>query len=151
MANARLAQIKRLKNNIGSIPNEAVINSDVIAVEKTVNADKGLLTIVGKEIKSEVKSAYNILDEQYQGLAEIYARTCERELEVLDATKKHTSSLKDKAGQISIALARIEKIVGPDFEKELDRLERFAKVVETLDALNKSGVIERVVKAMQNK
>jgi hypothetical protein len=77
-----------------------------------------------------------------------YKKMVLREIEVEQRTTTHTAKLKDKAGQIFDALAKIEKLTGHDFEAKLQRLERFATAVDTLDRLNKTGKLADVARAI---
>ena len=65
-----------------------------------------------------------------------------------ESTKKHVQSLKNQAVQVADALARINKLIGVDFDLQVHRLERFADAVDRLDKLNRNGKLGAVSAAI---
>jgi len=119
------------KRSESTILNEAKIQSELV----TIYEDETIKTL--KKGKIMVEDAFSSFDASYK-------RMIQREIDVEAHTKVHLSKLKDRMNQIAEALGKIEKLTGPDFETKLQRLERFANAVETLDRLNKTGKLAEV-------
>ena len=121
-------------------------DENVIRLSGAVGAAPSLTEL---EVKENLTRGAKICSDTVAFFDEVYCRMAKRELEMVDSTKKHVSVLKERANAVSEALARIDKMMGSDFEVRLQRLERFAAAVETLDALSRSGKVEAIVMALK--
>jgi methyl-accepting chemotaxis protein len=74
-------------------------------------------------------------------LTQVHADLSER-------TKRSVSKAKDAAQQMTDAMNRLTKQLGPDFEARLQQLERLTECMEKLSALQKDGRLESVMTAM---
>lgn len=61
--------------------------------------------------------------------------------------KEAVSRAKDTANQLGDALARVNRMLGSDFETRLAQLERLADAMTKLADLEKSGGLQSLVKA----
>jgi len=64
-------------------------------------------------------------------------------------TKESVSRAKDAAAQMTDAMNKITKLVGPDFEKRLEQLERLTNCMERLRDLNETGKLTGVLDALR--
>jgi hypothetical protein len=55
---------------------------------------------------------------------------------------------KDMSAQMTDAMNKVTKLVGPDFEKRLDQLEQLTKCLERLSALNDAGKLAPMLAAL---
>jgi hypothetical protein len=106
-------------------------------------------TVLEDSVKKTLKQGTEICRESFEVFNKAYRDMAEQQLATADMAKKHSSFLKDRANQIAESLQKIQKIVGGDFETRLQQLERFTDAVERLDALQKSGRLEAISKALQ--
>ena len=58
---------------------------------------------------------------------------------------------KDMAAQMSDAMNKVTKVVGPDFEKRLAQLEQLTACLERLSALNDAGKLSPMLSALSVK
>lgn len=87
------------------------------------------------------------------------ANRMESALENLLATERMTSEkakaavsrAKDSAAQLGDALAKVERLLGRDFESRLSQLERLAGALSNLADLNRSGQLTDILKALSSK
>jgi hypothetical protein len=117
-------------------------------IERDAIAFPGLVNVFEDETTKTVRHGTKMVEDAFAVFDFAYKKMLAREIEVEKRTTTHVAKLKDKAGQIFDALAKIEKLTGPDFESKLQRLERFANAVETLDRLNKNGKLADVARAI---
>ena len=79
--------------------------------------------------------------------------TPERNLKSFADTKEKAttaiSRAKDQANQVSDAMNRITKMLGPDFEKRLAQLVTLTDCLERLAALDKAGKLDPLLKALR--
>ena len=68
--------------------------------------------------------------------------------DVSTKTKTAASRGKDAANQLTEAVHRITKLAGSDLENHVKNLERLNTALETLAAFEKSGLLERIGKAI---
>ena len=69
-----------------------------------------------------------------------------------DTKEKATTAIsraKDQANQVSDAMNRITKMLGPDFEKRLAQLVTLTDCLERLAALDKAGKLDPLLKALR--
>ena len=111
-------------------------------------AESGQPTVMEEETLKTLRNGAQKVDEAYAVFDAAFCKMAKREAEVEAATKKHVAILKDKANQVAEALARIEKMTGPDFEVKLQRLERLAAAVDALDGLNSRGKLAGIMSAI---
>ena len=107
-----------------------------------------LVNVFEDETAKTMRHGTKMAEDAFTVFDSAYKKMLAREIEVEKQTSLHVAKLKDKAGQIFDALAKIEKLTGPDFESKLQRLERFANAVDTLDRLNKAGKLADVARAI---
>lgn len=89
----------------------------------------------------ELDAATKRMDEALNALLESEKATSEK-------AKAAISRAKDSAGQIGDALARVNRLLGSDFEAKLAQLERTAQALSQLAELDKSGRLAGVISAL---
>lgn len=123
-------RIEHRNSNEELVKDAAMLPLGVTTFEKSINHT----VRTGTEL---AKDAFDVFDKAYRQMMQ-------REVEVEAKVKTHTAIIKDKANQVAEALARINKLAGPDFEEKLLKLERFAAAMDTLDRLNRTGKLAEV-------
>jgi len=123
----------------GRDKDESLKDAAMVPVMVTMFEDSTAKTL--RQGTTMVEDAYKVFDIAYK-------RMIDREIEVEGMVKIHVSKMKDKMGQIADAVAKIEKLTGPGFDTKLERLERFAAAVETLDRLNRTGKLSEVAMSL---
>lgn len=63
--------------------------------------------------------------------------------------KEAISRAKDQAAQMTDAFNKMQKMLGPDFEKRLAQLKEFTDCMERLNLLEKAGRLEAIFKALK--
>lgn len=63
--------------------------------------------------------------------------------------KDSVGRAKDQAAQMTDAMNKMTKLLGPDFEKRLGQLEQLTSCMERLAELNKSGKLAEVLDAIR--
>jgi ABC-type transporter Mla subunit MlaD len=91
---------------------------------------------------AELESAANRMYSALNTLIE-----CEKE--TTEKAKQAIGRAKDSAAQIGDALARVNKLIGTDFESRLAQLERTATALEKLAELDKAGKLAGVIAALK--
>lgn len=91
---------------------------------------------------AELESAANRMYGALQTLIE-----CEKD--TTEKAKQAIGRAKDSAAQIGDALARVNKLIGPDFEARLAQLERTATALDNLAELDKAGKLAGVIAALK--
>lgn len=66
-----------------------------------------------------------------------------------ERVKAAVSRAKNGANQLGDALARVNKVLGSDFERKIDQLERVATALATLAELDKAGKLSGVLAALK--
>lgn len=137
----RKTVIDAMKSGVfeGDLPKADLLNQAAVAAAPTVFED---------EVKKTLASAIQSVDDKYRVFNDSFNRMARREIEVVEATKKHVGVIKERANAVAEALARIDKLAGFDFDEKLKRLERFAAAVDTLSQLNKTGRLADLAKAV---
>lgn len=106
---------------------------------------------VSQETERNISLANQKLQEQFDAFDERFVRMAKTETELMERSKKLTSQLKDHAHQVSTALARMDSMVGVDFERRLVFLERFVAAAKTLSELEANGSLQKISTAMASK
>jgi len=103
-----------------------------------------LVTVFEDSTAQHLRRGTKMTEDAFTTFDNAFKRMMAREVEVEQLVKTHTAKMKDKMGQLADAVAKIEKLTGSDFDLKLQRLERFANAVETLDRLNRTGKLAEV-------
>jgi len=109
------------------------------------NMVNGETSTIEKSTISLMRKATNDCAEAFKTFDEAYCGLVKRQCEVEKSVRKNVSGFKDKANEVSTALARINKVAGEGFELKITLLERFVSAVNQLDQLNDSGRLDKVI------
>ena len=90
---------------------------------------------------AELESATKRMDDALNALLASEKATSEK-------AKSAISRAKDSAAQIGDALARVNRLLGSDFEVKLAQLERTAQALSQLSDLDKTGKLSSVIAAL---
>lgn len=108
-------------NIIGRLMNKSTVNLETA----TQRFDEATKTVLG---------ASNALHEQMDSLSK--------------RAKDSIGRAKDMAAQMSDAMNKVTKVVGPDFERRLQQLEQLTSCLERLAALQDAGKLKPMLDAM---
>ena len=109
---------------------------------------QSLVTVFEDSATNHFRRGTKMAEDAFATFDNAFKRMMAREVEVEQLVRTHTAKMKDKMGQLADAVAKIEKLTGPDFDLKLQRLERFADAVETLDKLNRTGKLAEVAASL---
>ncbi len=76
-------------------------------------------------------------------------RMVRQEVALTERVKLTTQTIKNYVSQITDGMARMDKIVGHDFEKRLELLERFVSATQALAELESNQRLQKIAKALQ--
>ena len=118
-------------------------------IEKIMVDDYG--NIIGRKL--------NVMTKNLEEATEAFETATKTILQSSDAMHAQMDSLskrakdsigraKDMSAQMTDAMNKVTKLVGPDFEKRLDQLEQLTKCLERLSLLNESGKLAPMLAAL---
>lgn len=131
-----------LQNSFAPISEE-----DAIGLAKTIEA--GTTTRACKEGLDGIRKAITSMDATFIDFDAKLQRMIQQEVLLVARAKTMTQTLKNYAGQITDGLARMDKVVGNDFEKRLELLERFVIATQALSVLEKDQRLQKIAGALR--
>lgn len=135
-----IEETKDGKFEIGSINSKELIFNANNIQEKSTHLEF--------EAKTNLHKGAELANTAIQVFEKALIRMNKTEVELVERTRKHVSILKDMANQVGVSISKIEKLTSTDFECKLQRLERLATAIESLEKLNKSGNLASIIKAL---
>jgi hypothetical protein len=115
----------------------------LLADAKNISHDEK--TVLEKSTISTLKKGIIDADDAFRKFDTAYNSLIKLQAEVEKNVKHNVSSFKQRADEVSNALARVNKIAGDGFEERIKLLERFVFAVDQLDQLNESGRLNKVI------
>jgi len=97
----------------------------------------------------DVRKAIASMDATYIEFDAKMQRMVKQEVALAERAKIMTQSLKNYVGQITDGMARMDKVVGHDFEARLLLLERFVAAAQALTALEKDQRLQKIAGALR--
>lgn len=119
-------------------------------VEKIMQQDAG--NIVGRHMNTAAKnlqSATEIFDSSSRNLLEASDKLHVQMDSLSKRVKESVSRAKDQTAQMTDAMNKITKLIGPDFEKRLSQLQQLTDCMERLSALSDAGKLSPVLEALK--
>lgn len=142
-----LKQIQQKKKNAS-----AERNGDLVRVETLVDwlvFDKERRPkMADNKIVDGMDETAAALDAARQRVLKASDGLVDAENDIAERSRKAIARSKDVANQLTDQLARVNKILGTDFEARLAQLERFTAAIETLARLDKDGKLQALMAAI---
>lgn len=109
--------------------------------------------IVARKINIGTKNLDQAID-TFDAASKSIFQACDAMHAQMDGLSKRAkdsiSRAKDMAAQMTDAMNRVTKMVGPDFEKRLGQLEALTSCLERLSALNDAGKLAPLLSALKS-
>jgi predicted nucleic acid-binding Zn-ribbon protein len=121
-----------------------------MAVIEINNPDNPLATNKVKQMSEKLKEAQEGLDSATQSIEVAIGKIVDKADEAQEKIKVRVSKLKDYQGQLTNAIANINKTIN---DKQLETLvvntERLVVALQALDTLNKQGGLTKIIGALK--
>lgn len=96
-----------------------------------------------------LESAINVFDSSSKNLFEASDKL-HAQMDLLSKrAKESVSRAKDQTAQMTDAMNKITKLIGPDFERRLSQLQQLTDCMERLSALSDAGKLSPVLDALK--
>lgn len=116
-----------------------------------VNEKDRRVSVTEKQVIQAYQDAAEAFTAAESRLRTALDKLVDAEAELQAKSKNAISRSKDVANQLGDSLARVNKMLGPDFELRLAQLERLASAMTALNAINQEGKLDALLTALAGK
>ena len=110
-------------------------------------------TIIKRNVKLMTKSNEEIIKEleaSIDTLSVLFTKLSVTTTAFVEETKTKVSKIKDVQGQLAQSIANVNKTISePQLERLVNNAEKLASALQSLDNLNKSGGLEKILGALK--